>query len=126
MIVSLDSPAEVTPPAGPYSHVAPVEVGGGALLFLAGQIALDDDGNVAGPGDMAAQARRIFEIVGGILAAHGGGFGDVIHIRTFVTDLGQLPAYGAVRRSCSRGRRRPAPPWRSRGCSARGRCSRSR
>jgi enamine deaminase RidA (YjgF/YER057c/UK114 family) len=98
VIVSLDSPAGVTPPAGPYSHVARVDTGGGALLFLAGQIAVGDDGAIVGEGDMAAQARRIFEVIGGILAAHGAGFGDVVHIRTFVTDLGMLPQYGQVRR----------------------------
>ncbi|MGI5244572.1 RidA family protein [Dactylosporangium sp. CA-139066] len=99
MIVSLDSPAGVTPPSGPYSHVARIDIGGGgALLFLAGQIAVDDAGAIVGEGDMAAQARRIFDVIGGILAAHGAGFGDVVHIRTFVTDLGLLPDYGRVRR----------------------------
>ncbi|HTJ35461.1 MAG TPA: RidA family protein [Dactylosporangium sp.] len=98
MIVSLDSPAGVTPPAGPYSHVARVDTGGGSLLFLAGQIAVGDDGAIVGEGDMVAQARRIFDMIGGILEAHGAGFADVVHIRTFVTDLGMLPEYGLVRR----------------------------
>jgi 2-iminobutanoate/2-iminopropanoate deaminase len=98
MRVIVDSPAGVTPPAGRYSHVARVDVGGGALLFLAGQIAVDDDGALVGAGDMVAQARRIFEVVGDILAAHGAGFADVVHIRTFLTDLGMLPEYGQVRR----------------------------
>ncbi|GAA4246690.1 RidA family protein [Dactylosporangium darangshiense] len=98
MIVSLDSPAGVTPPAGPYSHVARVDTGGGSLLFLAGQIAVGDDGAIVGEGDMAAQARRIFDVIGGILEAHGAGFADVVHIRTFVTDLEMLPEYGLVRR----------------------------
>ncbi|WP_433057544.1 RidA family protein [Dactylosporangium sp. CS-033363] len=94
----LDSPAGVTPPAGPYSHVARVDTGNVALLFLAGQIAVGDDGDIVGEGDMAAQARYVFEVVRGILAAHGGGFEHVAHIRTFVTDLGLLPEYGTVRR----------------------------
>ena len=49
------------------------------------------------PGDAGAQAERIFEIIGGLLAAHGANFADVAHIRTFMTDLDDLPAYGAVR-----------------------------
>ncbi len=49
-------------------------------------------------GDAGAQAERIFEIIHAVLAAHGAGFADVLHIRTFMTDLDDLPAYGAVRR----------------------------
>jgi enamine deaminase RidA (YjgF/YER057c/UK114 family) len=103
--MKLDSPAGVTAPAGPYSHVARVDTGGATLLFLAGQIAVGDDGAIVGAGDMGAQARCIFEVVRGILAAHGAGFEHVAHIRTFVTDLGDLPAYGAVRRELF-----PGPP----------------
>jgi 2-iminobutanoate/2-iminopropanoate deaminase len=97
-MMMLDSPAGVPRPAGPYSHVARVDVGGVALLLLAGQIAAGDDGEVVHAGDMEAQARYVFGVIHGILAAHGGGFEHVAHIRTFVTDLGLLPAYGAVRR----------------------------
>jgi 2-iminobutanoate/2-iminopropanoate deaminase len=91
----LDNPVTVPAPVGPYAHVARVE---GALLVLSGQIAVDDAGELVGPGDVTAQAERIFELVGGILAAHGAGFGDVAHIRTFMTDLDDLPGYGVVRR----------------------------
>jgi len=34
-----------------------------------------------------------------VLAAHGAGFADVPHVRTFLTSLDDLPAYGRVRRS---------------------------
>jgi len=96
--LTLDNPSTVAAPFGDrFAHVARVDVGGGALLVLAGQVAVDDDGAVVAPGDAGAQAERIFEIIGGILAAHGATFADVLHIRTFMTDLGDLPAYGAVR-----------------------------
>lgn len=98
MRTTLDNPTSVPAPPAPYSHVAKLEFGGGALLVLSGQIALDDEGNLVGAGDMTAQSERIFEIVRGILAAHGGTFDDVVNIRTFLTDLDLLPEYGAVRR----------------------------
>lgn len=98
MRTTLDNPAGVPAPPAPYSHVAKLEFGDGALLVLSGQIALDDQGNLVGEGDMTAQSERIFEIVRGILAAHGGTFDDVVNIRTFLTNLDQLPEYGAVRR----------------------------
>jgi len=99
MNVTLDNPPAVAAPFGDrFAHVARLELDGGALLLLAGQVAVDDAGHVVAPGDAAAQAERIFEIIRGILAAYGATFADVVHIRTFMTNLDDLPAYGAVRR----------------------------
>lgn len=100
MNLTLDNPQAVAAPFGDrFAHVARLDLDGGALLMLAGQVAVDDAGEVVAPGDAAAQAERIFEIIRGILAAHGATFADVMHIRTFMTSLQDLPAYGAVRRS---------------------------
>ncbi|HEY1919250.1 MAG TPA: Rid family hydrolase [Streptosporangiaceae bacterium] len=52
-----------------------------------------------------AQSERIFELIGGILGAHGASFADVLHIRTFMTSLDDLTAYAQVRR-----RYFPGPP----------------
>ncbi|MGH3680632.1 MAG: RidA family protein [Natronosporangium sp.] len=99
MNLTLDNPSTVAAPFGDrFAHVARVDLNGGALLVLAGQVAVDDAGEVVAPGDAAAQAERIFEIIGELLAAHGATFADVLHIRTFMTDLNDLPAYGRVRR----------------------------
>jgi enamine deaminase RidA (YjgF/YER057c/UK114 family) len=107
MKLTLDNP--VAAPFGDrFAHVARLDLPGGALLMLAGQVAVDDDGRVVAPGDAGAQAERIFEIVGGILAAHGSSFADVLHLRTFMTDLGDLPAYGVVRRRLFPGTPPPA------------------
>ncbi|MEV8312632.1 RidA family protein [Streptomyces sp. NPDC059900] len=90
MRVTLDNPASAPRPLGPYSQVARVELDdGSALLYLSGQIAEGDD--------TAAQSRGIFETLSALLAAHGASLDDVINIRTFMTDLGDLPAYAAVR-----------------------------
>ena len=109
MEMTLTNPPSVAAPFGDrFAHVARLDLLGGALLMLAGQVAVDDDGAVVAPGDAAAQAGRIFEIIGGLLAAHGAGFGEVLHIRTFMTDLDDLPAYGAVRRRLFPGTPPPA------------------
>jgi enamine deaminase RidA (YjgF/YER057c/UK114 family)/NAD(P)-dependent dehydrogenase (short-subunit alcohol dehydrogenase family) len=98
MKLTLDNPATVSAPFGDrFAHVARVDTGSGALLILAGQVGVDDVGNVVAPGDVVAQSDRIFEIIGGLLAAHGASFADVAHVRTFMTDLDDLPGYGAVR-----------------------------
>ncbi|AGZ46672.1 RidA family protein [Actinoplanes friuliensis] len=96
MRVTLDSP----PPApfgDRFAHVARLDFGGGSLLVLSGQVAVDDAGAVVAPGEAGAQAERIFAIIGGVLAAHGAGFSDVLHVRTFMTNLDDLPQYAAVR-----------------------------
>jgi enamine deaminase RidA (YjgF/YER057c/UK114 family) len=99
MTMTRENPASVAAPFGDrFAHVARLELGGTALLVLSGQVGVDDGGAVVAPGDVTAQSERIFEIIGGILAAHGAGFGDVMHVRTFLTNLDDLPGYGAVRR----------------------------
>jgi 2-iminobutanoate/2-iminopropanoate deaminase len=109
MKLTLDNPSTVSAPFGDrFAHVARLDVGGGALLVLAGQVAVDDAGEVVAPGDVTAQSERIFELIGGILAAHGATFADVLHVRTFMTDLGDLPGYGAVRRRIFTGTPPPA------------------
>ncbi|WP_133876240.1 RidA family protein [Paractinoplanes brasiliensis] len=106
MKVTLDNPAGVAAPFGDrFAHVARVDLPTGALLMLAGQVAVDDNGDVVAPGDAGKQAERIFEIVEGLLTAHGASPADVLHIRTFMTSLDDLAAYGAVRR-----RLFPKPP----------------
>ncbi|MGS2618740.1 RidA family protein [Micromonospora sp. LZ34] len=100
MKLTLDNPATVAAPFGDrFAHLARLDLaGGGALLVLAGQVAVDDAGRVVGAGDIVVQSERIFEIVDGVLAAHGATLADVLHIRTFLTDLDDLPGYATVRR----------------------------
>jgi 2-iminobutanoate/2-iminopropanoate deaminase len=73
---------------------------------------VDDAGEVYASGDVAAQSERIFDIIGGILSAHGATFADVLHIRTFMTNLDDLAGYGTVRRRLFPGSHPPAPPSR--------------
>jgi 2-iminobutanoate/2-iminopropanoate deaminase len=96
-MVIFDNPAAVPAPAGGYSHVARVELGDRTLLQLSGQVAIDADRKIVGGNDMAAQADFIMDNITAILAAHGASLADVVNIRTFVTDMGQLPEYGKVR-----------------------------
>jgi 2-iminobutanoate/2-iminopropanoate deaminase len=76
-----------------YNHVARV----GNLLFLAGQVARDENGNVVGPNDAAAQARQVYKNLGRALAAAGAGFGDVVKITTYLLDRADSPGVTQVR-----------------------------
>jgi enamine deaminase RidA (YjgF/YER057c/UK114 family) len=106
MDVTLRDPAGAPRPAGPYSQVARIDHGDGALLFVSGQVALDDAGEVVAPGDMAAQSRAVMLALDALLRAEGGTLADVVGIRTFLTDMSRLAEYAAVRREFLPG----APP----------------
>ena len=79
---SFVEPEGVAPPAGKYSHA--VRVGGGEMLFIAGQIATDVDGNLAGAGDAAAQTRQIFANIDNVLKGAGGSFADVVEFTYYL------------------------------------------
>ncbi|GLW31629.1 RidA family protein [Actinoplanes regularis] len=99
MKLTLDNPETLAAPyADRFANVARLDLPGGALLTLSGQVAVDDGGAVVAPGDTGAQSARIFEIIGGLLAAHGATFRDVLHVRTYLLDMADLPAYATVRR----------------------------
>jgi enamine deaminase RidA (YjgF/YER057c/UK114 family) len=50
-----------------YSHAAKA----GGLIFVAGQVAQDVEGNIIGRGDIEAQAVQIFENLKAVLASAG-------------------------------------------------------
>ena len=80
-----------------YSHV--VVASGSKLVFVAGQVAEDERGNLVGPGDLAVQARQAFENVGRALASALARPDQVAKITIFVVDLRHeyLPAIEAAR-----------------------------
>lgn len=85
------NPADLSPPRT-YTHV--VVATGGRLIFVAGQVAEDGQGNLVGPDDLAVQARQAFDNVGRALTAGGAHPGQVTKITIFVVDFrdDHLPA----------------------------------
>ena len=67
------------------------------LLFVAGQIALDENGDVVGEGDFEAQTRQVFTNMGRVLELAGMSFENLVQVGGFLTDIGQLPTYARVR-----------------------------
>jgi reactive intermediate/imine deaminase len=87
------APQGVRPGAG-YSHAV---AAAGRLVAIAGQVAMDEDGELVGPSDPKAQAERVFENLRLVLAAAGASFADVIKLGIFVTDIAILPVVREVR-----------------------------
>ena len=76
-----------------YSHAAKA----GGLLFLAGQVAQDQDGNVVGRGDVEAQAVQIFDNLRAVLASAGATLNDVVKLTTYTTNVAYRAKIAEVR-----------------------------
>ena len=81
MTLELIDPEDLPTPAS-YTQV--VVAAGSRLVFVAGQVADDTQGNLVSPDDLAAQARQAFANVGRALAAAGAGPGQVTKITIYV------------------------------------------
>ena len=77
---------------GPYSQA----VRRGQLVFLSGQIPLDPGTGQLVEGDIAVQARRVFDNLRAVCAAAGGSLDDVVRVGIYLTDLGDFAAVNAV------------------------------
>jgi 2-iminobutanoate/2-iminopropanoate deaminase len=96
--ITLMNPDTAPSPGGNYSHTVRIDLDGGALLFVSGQVALDRNGNLVGEGDMARQAEQVFDNLRTALEANGASFRDVVKITTFVTDMSALQVVRDVRK----------------------------
>lgn len=67
-----------------YSHV--VITDRRKLVFISGQLAKDESGNVVGKGDMRAQIRQVGHNLRLALSAAGATLEDVVRSNTYVTD----------------------------------------
>ena len=69
----------------------------GELLFISGQVAQDNEGNLVGPGDCEAQTRHIMSRIQTIAGAAGATMRDVVKTTTFLTEVAGYPAFSRVR-----------------------------
>ena len=68
----------------------------GNHVWVSGTTATDENGNVVGVGDAAAQTRYALQKIGRALEVAGVSFADVVRTRTFVTDISHWEAIGRV------------------------------
>ncbi len=78
----------------------------GDLLFVSGCVPVDANGSLV-PGDVVTQAQQVFRNIGLVLDAAGAGFGDVVKVTVFLTDIDDRPAVNTVRQEVF-GASRPA------------------
>lgn len=90
------NPPDVWQPFGAFSMT--VTQGGGQVVHLKGQVALDPEGRIVGPGDMAAQVRQTLENIRAVLAHFGGTMADIVSLTHYTTDIEAFMQAGPVRR----------------------------
>jgi enamine deaminase RidA (YjgF/YER057c/UK114 family) len=92
--ISRLNPAELGPPPG-YSQV--VEVRAARMIFIAGQTALDREGNLVGKNDFSAQADQVFSNLNKALASVGCNASNLVKLTVFLRNMEHLPVYREAR-----------------------------
>ena len=86
-------PEGVEVPKAPYSPV----VVSGDLVYTAGQVGFDEQGDVV-PGGIEAQTRRALENLTACLRAGGCGLEDVLKVNVYLADLATFEGFNGVYR----------------------------
>jgi enamine deaminase RidA (YjgF/YER057c/UK114 family) len=89
----LTSVPDLAPGPG-FAHAFTVT---GKLAFVSGQVALDSDGQVVGPGDLAAQTAQALRNLHRILGALGADWPDVVRFAWYVLDASSVQVIRDVR-----------------------------
>lgn len=76
-------------PFEPYRIAQGYRVGN--LIFLSGQAAINEAGELVGVGDFAAQAAQTFANIERLLAAAGSGLSKIVKVTIYLTDMARFP-----------------------------------
>ena len=76
-------PQGLAAPPEPYSHA----IRCGDTLYIAGQVAFDEQNQVVGVGDPRRQAEQVWRNIGLAVEAGGGTLADVVKITIFLKDV---------------------------------------
>ena len=82
--------------AEPISHYTDAVLAGDTL-YVSGIVPVDAEGAVVGGGDVAAQARAVFAIMGRVLAAAGMAPQHVARVTVYLLDVDDRPRINPVR-----------------------------
>lgn len=91
------------PPPEPYSYA----IRAGETLYLAGQVALDERGEVVGA-TVKDQAKQVWSNIERVLAAAGSSIADVVKVTYYMQDIRELPEEMEIREQVFSGRSLPA------------------
>lgn len=95
-VVKYNNPPGLAKPLGAYSHIARARAT--ELLFIAGQLAVNEAGELVGKGEFAAQMRQVFDNLGRALGGEGLGFANVTKFTTYLVHSQDIEGFMAVRK----------------------------
>src|ERR1700730_12582791 len=95
-IVKYINPSGLPKPLGAYSHIAKAKAS--ELLFIAGQLAVNEAGELVGKGDFAAQMRQVFDNLRRALRSEGLGFSNVTKFTTYLVHSQDIEGFMTVRK----------------------------
>lgn len=84
-------PPDAAKPLAPYTPA----IAAGGFLFLSGQIALDEQGNLH-TADIATETRKVMENLGTLLQAAGLGYAHLVKVTIFLSDMAHYAAVNEV------------------------------
>jgi 2-iminobutanoate/2-iminopropanoate deaminase len=93
-IVRYENPPGVAAPIGPFSNLA---VSGIGLVAVAGQVALDERGELIGAGDFTAQTEQVLSNIARALSAVALGPQDILQMTSYLVSAEHIPIFYAVR-----------------------------
>ena len=88
------NPPALHKPMG-YTHV--VEAAPRRTIYISGQVAFDQNGELVGPGDLKAQTEQVFRNLNAALESCGATLEDVAKITVYMLDATQIQVYRDVR-----------------------------
>lgn len=74
---------------GPYSHA----VSSDGLVFCSGMVGLDPSSGALVDESIQAQTRRALQNLGAVLESAGAGFGNVVKVTAYLTDMGEFAGF---------------------------------
>lgn len=88
-------PAQFAAPSGPWS--AGVKASPGETVYIAGCVALDENGSIVGAGDVTAQTHQVMRNFAAVVEAAGMSMADVVKITNYLVDVRDYPKVAEVR-----------------------------
>ncbi|MFC0514871.1 RidA family protein [Mucilaginibacter angelicae] len=94
--VTFLNPSTVGKPFG-YSHAVIVDLGKNKMVIMSGQVGLDQDGKLAGNGDLTSQTEQVFTNIKSIVEAAGGTMNDLVELNYYLMDASQVQLVRSIR-----------------------------
>ena len=105
----IPEPFHLNPYERSFGYSQAVKIG--RTVYISATLAVDGDGKLIGPGDMAAQLDAVYANLAATLKAEGGGFAQVVMERIYTTDMEALLKVADRRLPFYPEGQRPATTW---------------